>query len=112
MVRQMWVSRDPVLWHSVGIFTATFLYAIGVIAWVDRHGSGKVPFLSGWVVIVLMLASVAMFITLIQRIGLLQVNRMLAFTSDFGRRVIEQMYPPLQAPCSVALPEELAKFAG
>src|SRR5690242_5399944 len=23
----LWVSRDPVIWHSIGIFTATFLYA-------------------------------------------------------------------------------------
>ena len=107
----LWVSRDPIIWHSIGIFTATFLYAIGAMAWVDRSGSGKVPFLSGWLIMVLMLASIAMFMALIQRIGLLQVNRMLAFTGDFGRRVIEQMYPPLEAPCSIALPGELAKFA-
>src|SRR5262245_42357331 len=58
----LWVSRDPVIWHAIGIFTATFLYAMGAIAWVDRSGSGKVPFLSGWLVIILMLASVAMFV--------------------------------------------------
>jgi len=40
----LWISRDPVIWHAIGVFTATFLYAIGVIAWVDRNGSGKVPF--------------------------------------------------------------------
>jgi len=45
----LWVSRDPVIWHSIGIFTATFLYAIGAMAWIDRAGSGKVPLLSaGW----------------------------------------------------------------
>src|ERR1700757_1204344 len=64
----LWVSRDPVMWHSIGIFTATFLYAIGAIAWVDRSGSGKVPFVSGWLVIILMLASVGMFVALIQRV--------------------------------------------
>src|SRR6516164_4694363 len=66
----VWVSRTPVIWHSIGIFTATFLYAIGAMVWVDRGGSGKVPLLSGWLVIILMLASVGMFIALIQRIGL------------------------------------------
>ncbi len=106
----LWVSRDPVIWHSIGIFTATFLYAIGTIAWVDRSGSGKVPFLSGWLVMILMLASVGMFVALIQRIGLLQVNRMLAFTGDFGRQVIEEMYPPLKTPVSVVLSDELTKF--
>jgi uncharacterized membrane protein len=104
-----WVSRDPVIWHSIGIFTATFLYAIGAIAWVDRSGSGKVPFLSGWLVIILMLASVGMFVALIERIGLLQVNRMLAFTGDFGRQIIDQMYPPLDALESRVLPGELSK---
>src|SRR6516165_9562689 len=39
----LWVSRDPVIWHSIGMFTATFLYAIGAMVWVDRGGSGKVP---------------------------------------------------------------------
>jgi uncharacterized membrane protein len=107
----LWVSRDPVIWHSIGIFTATFLYAIGAIAWVDRSGSGNVPFLSGWLVIVLMLASVGMFVALIQRIGLLQVSRMLAFTGDLGRQVIEQMYPALETPASMALPDELAKLS-
>ncbi len=104
----LWVSRDPVIWHSIGIFTATFLYAIGAIAWVDRSGSGKVPFISGWLVILLTLASVAMFVALIQRIGLLQVNRMLAFTGDLGRRAIQRIYPPLDTRPSIVRREELA----
>jgi uncharacterized membrane protein len=99
----LWVSRDRVLWHSIGMFTATFLYAIGAMVWVDRAGSGKVPLLSGWLVIGLMLASTGMFVALIQRIGLLQVSRILAFTGDLGRQVIEQMYPPLEAPPSLPL---------
>jgi uncharacterized membrane protein len=107
----VWVSRDPVIWHSIGIFTGTFLYAIGAMAWVDRSGSGRVPFLSGWLVVILMLASIGMFVTLIQRIGLLQVNRMLAFTGDLGRQVIEQTYPPVETPASTVLPDELAKFS-
>jgi uncharacterized membrane protein len=107
----VWVSRDPVIWHSIGIFTGTFLYAIGAMAWVDRSGSGRVPFLSGWLVVILMLASMGMFVTLIKRIGLLQVSRMLAFTGDLGRQVIEQTYPPLETPASTVLPDELAKFS-
>lgn len=105
----LWISRDPVIWHSIGIFTATFLYGIGAIAWVDRSGSGKVPLLSGWLVILLMLASVAMFVALIQRVGLLQISRMLAFTGNLGRKVIEEIYPPFDRPASVA---RLDEFAG
>lgn len=52
-----WLSRDPIIWHSIGIFTATFLYAIADMAWIDRAGSGRVPFFSTWVVILLTLAA-------------------------------------------------------
>ncbi len=107
----LWVSRDPVIWHSIGIFTATFLYAIGAMVWIDRASSGKVPLLSAWLVVLLVLASVAMFVALIQRIGLLQISRMLAFTGNLGRQVIEQMYPPIETPASTAGPEEFSSSA-
>jgi hypothetical protein len=32
--------------HSLGVFTATFLYAVAALAWVDRGGTGKVPLLT------------------------------------------------------------------
>jgi uncharacterized membrane protein len=89
----LWIARDPVMSHSLGIFTATFLYAIAALAGVDRDGSGRVPSVSVWLVVGLLLASVAMFISLIHRIGLLQVNRMLIFTGDQGRAVITTLYP-------------------
>src|SRR6516162_7471566 len=101
----LWIARDPVMSHSMGVFTATFLYALAALAWVDRGGSGRVP-LSGTVfVIVLLIASVIMFILLIQRVGMLQVNRMLVFTADQGRKIIENLYPPLDTPPSQALAE-------
>jgi uncharacterized membrane protein len=106
----MWIARDPVIWHSIGVFTATFLYAIGAIAWVDRNGSGKVPFLSTWIIFALLLASVAMFVALIQRISLLQINRMLTFTGDLGREVIEGMYPEMDTAAALAQPEEFQKL--
>src|SRR5208337_252851 len=45
------------------------------------------------VVFALLLASVDMFIRLIQLIGLLQINRMLIFTGDRGREAIATTYP-------------------
>ena len=100
----LWLARDPLLWHAVGIFSATFLYAIAAIAWVDRGGMTGVPFCTAWLAIVLLLASVAMFIALIERISLLQIHRMLAFTADQGRRVIEQTYPPIQSAVATSEP--------
>jgi uncharacterized membrane protein len=91
----MWIARDPVLSHAVGIFSATFLYAIAALAWLNRSNSGKVPFFSAWIVMGLLLLSVGMFVGLIHRIGRLQINRMLVFTGDQGRKVIEKLYGPL-----------------
>jgi len=89
----LWVARDPAMTHALGVFTATFLYAIAALAGVDRGGSGIVPFVSAWVSVGLLIASSAMFVVLIHRISLLQINNMLVFTGDQARRVIETTYP-------------------
>ena len=93
----MWLSRDPVLYHGIGVFTSTFLYGIAALAWVDRQGNAEVPFLSGWLVVGLLLASVGVFIGMVQRISRLQINSTLAFTADFARELIDVMYPPFEA---------------
>jgi uncharacterized membrane protein len=93
----LWVARDPVVSHALGIFTATFLYAVAALAWVDRGGAGGVPVVSALAVIGLLVASVGGFVALIQRIALLQINRMLTFTGDRGREVIDTTYPPLES---------------
>jgi len=97
----MLLARDPVMSHALGTFTATFLYAVTALAGIDRYGSGKVPFLSVLVIIGLLVASVAMFIALIRRLGLLQVNQMLIFTGDRGRKVITTLYPRLHSTVPV-----------
>ena len=86
----LWVARDPVVSHAMGVFIATFLYVLMLMAWIDREASGHVPLISGWLVIGLLAASMAMFIALIERIGSLQVNRMLIFTGDQGRKAIKE----------------------
>lgn len=104
----LWIARDPVISHAIGVFTATFLYALAALVWVDRAGSGRVPLSGVLVVGVLLIFSVMMFIGLIQRVGMLQVNRMLTFTGDQGRKVIESLYPPIDtppSPNSAELPE-------
>jgi uncharacterized membrane protein len=86
------------------MFTATFLYAIAALAGVDRNASGKVPIVSAWLVIALLLGSVGIFIALIHRIALLQVNRMLVFTGEQGRNAIAALYPaskPMTAATSL-----------
>src|SRR5499427_2384499 len=94
----LWIARDPVMSHAMGVFTATFLYAIAALAWVDRGGSSRVPLAGTVFVVALLIVSVIMFILLIQRVGMLQINRMLTFTADQGREIIENLYPPLETP--------------
>jgi uncharacterized membrane protein len=107
----LWIARDPLLWHAVGVFSATFLYTLGATAWVQHErASGAVPFFSAWLVIVLLVASVALFIALIEKLSLLQVHRMLGFTARHGRRVIEETYPPIQSAASVPDAALLAKL--
>jgi uncharacterized membrane protein len=88
-----WLARSAVISHSIGIFTATFLYALGALAWVDRDNSGRVPPITVWFAILLLFASVVFFVLLIEKIGMLQVTRVLTFTGDSGRTVINRMYP-------------------
>lgn len=93
----LWISRDPIVSHSIGVFTATFLYALASLAWVDRAGSGRVPLVNAGIVTGLLVASMIMFVALIHRVGVLQVSRMLTFTGNQGRGVIDQLYPPIEA---------------
>jgi uncharacterized membrane protein len=102
----VWMSRDPLLFHAIGVFTATFLYSVAALAWVDRRHDRKVPFFSVWLTVAFLLASVAMFVGLVQRLHRLQVNSVLSFTGDFGRRVIDVIYPPFKrANAAVSISE-------
>jgi len=103
----LWIARDRVIWHSLGVFTATFIYSMAAIAWVDRNPGQRVPLFSGWLVIALLLSSVGMFIALIDRVSILQINGMLTFTGSHGRRVIEKMYPELATATVVGQPSEI-----
>src|SRR5437762_5090980 len=57
----LWVARDPIVSHSLGVFSSTFLYALVLLAWVDRSASGRVPIISTYLVFALLLASMGMF---------------------------------------------------
>jgi uncharacterized membrane protein len=103
-----WIARDPVISHALGMFTATFLYAIAALIQVDRGGTGKVPFVSGWIVVGLVLLSTGMFIALIRRISLLRVNSMLVFTGNKGREVIANSYPLLKPAVAAAALDAVA----
>jgi uncharacterized membrane protein len=88
----LWFARDPVLFHSLGAFSATFLYALFTLAWVDRGGSGTVPLLSSILVAIMLIVSMLLFSRLVQRLSDLQITNVLHLTGDKGRDVIRDMF--------------------
>ena len=82
------IARDELIPHALGVFAATFLYALAAMAGLDRHASSQVPVLSLCVVIGLLIATMAMLIGLVQRIGLLQMSHVLRLMGGEGREAI------------------------
>jgi uncharacterized membrane protein len=88
----MWFARDPMLFHSLGSFAATFLYALFALAWIDRGGSGIVPLISNLLVATMLIVSMLLFSRLMQRLTDLQIGSVLRLIGDRGRAVISDMY--------------------
>src|SRR5215467_1428242 len=88
----LWFARDRVLFHSLGAFAATFVYALCTLAWVDRHGSGRVPLFSALMVGLLLVFSMLLFARLVQRLSDLQITSVLQLIGDKGRVVIHDMF--------------------
>ena len=93
----IWLSRDPMLFHAMGLFIATFLYSIATLCWIDRDGSGKVPLFSVMLVVVLLIVSMIAFARLVQRLRDLQITNVLHLIGQRGREVIRAMFPRLDA---------------
>ncbi len=91
----LWFARDRILFHSLGVFVATFIYALFTLAWVDRGGSGKVPLFSSMLVGVMLAVSMLLFSRLVQRLNDLQITSVLRLIGDKGREVIRDMFQPL-----------------
>ena len=88
----LWFTRDRILFHALGTFTATFVYALFTLAWVDRNGSAKVPLSATLLVGIMIIISMLMFARLMQRLGDLQIGNVLHLVGDQGRAVINDMF--------------------
>src|SRR5947209_2668139 len=53
--------RDRTLFHTLGVFVATFLFSLSALVWVDRGGSGAVPLFSVALVGIMTIASTLLF---------------------------------------------------
>lgn len=93
----VWFARDRLLFHSLGMFVATFMYSLATLAWVDRQGTQGVPLLSAVIVGAMLMASVLMLAQLVQRLNNLQITRVLQSLGDSGRDVIASTYQEVQS---------------
>ena len=91
----LWFARDRMMFHALGLFTATFVYALFTLAWVDRGGTAQVPLFSPALVGVMIVVSMLMFARLMQRLGDLQIGNVLHLVGDRARAVIGDMFQPL-----------------
>ncbi len=107
-----WLAGSAMMGHSLGIFTATFIYSLAALSFYCG-GTGYVPLLTVWVAIALLLASVGFFVALVERLGMLQISRVLAYAGDKGRAVIERDYTSLDpdAPADASREDELPPAA-
>src|SRR5262245_32544211 len=94
----LWFARDKVLFHSLGAFAATFLYALFTLAWVDRGGSGTVPLFSNLLVAIMLIFSMLLFSRLVQRLTDLQITSVLRLIGNNGRAVIRDMFERADRP--------------
>ncbi|HEY1362915.1 MAG TPA: DUF2254 domain-containing protein [Xanthobacteraceae bacterium] len=88
----LWFARDRALFHSLGVFSATFIYALFTLAWIDRDGSGNVPLFSTLIVAIMLVISMLLFARLVQRLTDLQITSVLKLIGDKGRAVIDDMF--------------------
>jgi uncharacterized membrane protein len=107
----LWFARDRMLFHALGAFTATFIYALFALAWVDRGGSAKVPLFSMLLVGIMIIISVLLFSRLVQRLGDLQIGNVLHLVGDQGRAVIAEMFGRPKDKSASRAPEATADRA-
>lgn len=102
-------AQRPLIFHAFGLFVSTFTFALGTLAFVNRHGSNWVPFGSIIIVGALLVLSVAVMARLMNQVALLRITRVLSFVGDRGRAAIKSM--PENASDVMAAPIPLAEPA-
>lgn len=85
--------RDPLASHALGIFFATFTFALCTLQFVDRDHGAKVPLLSMEFTTILLVLSMAMLALLLHRMSMLQITNLLQLVGDRGRASIDRSFP-------------------
>jgi uncharacterized membrane protein len=97
--------QDRIVRHALGMFSATFLYALIALASAGVANEQVGFDLSVGAALLAVLLSTIMFLALLQHVTTLQVGNVLHAVGDYGRTVIEATYPKL--PRSGAATDEV-----
>ena len=87
--------HDNVIKHSLGMFTATFLFTLTSLAAPDLYGMDTIPDISVMIAVGAVSISAVLFLALIQRVSVLQITSVLYMVARFGRKEIIENYPVL-----------------
>lgn len=88
----LFVGR-PGIYHTLGLFFATFVYSLAALSWTDRAGRSAAPLLSTLLVGLLLLISLMAFAVLVRSVSDLQIHNVLQTVGRRGRAVIAEMPP-------------------
>jgi uncharacterized membrane protein len=98
--------RDPAVFHTFGLFNATFIFSIITLSWIDRENSKIVPQFSLAIVVILLIASMFAFARLLRGVADLTITRTLHAIGDRARIILQQTFEKLDA--AVQEPERVA----
>lgn len=105
-------ANSPTMYHTLGVFFATFTYSLVALIWTDRGGSGTVPLFSALLVGLLLIISMLAFARLVQSLNNLQIQNVLRATGGQGRSVIRAMFPIMTNGADVATETDLRTDLG
>jgi len=80
----LWFAGNARIFHALGAFIATFVYALLLMAWIDRSNTGAVPLASCTLVVILLIASLLVFTVLIRGLSDLQITNTLQLIGSKG----------------------------
>ncbi len=102
---------DKLIHHALGVFIATFVYALLAITMADRLNAGGKMDYAILITLAALVSSMIMFLGLVQRLSLLQIVNVLKVVGDQTYASILRAYPypyqhPDPTPTKTALDED------
>ena len=94
--------RDPRLFHTFGLFNATFIFSIITLSWIDRENSGIVPQFSLAIVVILLIASMLAFARLVRGVTDLTITRTLHAIGRRARIILQETFAKMDAAVQVS----------